>query len=318
MKYFSRLICLLMAMMLLSSCAMNQMPIDADGENEEKEKTEITAAADPEAEPVFIPELTFGDVLAKANRRRHELRRPDIAAATEIFRDFTREKIDFYEMARPGIAKSPLLMEDVLSDAETYFNLLRYVYGGYQHFGGDAVFFPIFDEIRETLAQKEEWQRDDFADVIYSRLSAVISDNHMHFNRQTYEANYGFFAWEIPFDKVGERYMKRESGLFVDEITGYGLNEVFRLAVNEEGAFFYIPVFISEKTDIRELTVTVIYENGEEEVVSVPKYKRYAFAKEKVGLSYENGIPIASIGEMYDIFQPRGARFLSFAEDLVD
>ena len=104
MKFFSRLICLLMVMILLSSCAMNQIPIDADGENEEKEKAEITRAVDLEAEPIFIPELTFGDVLAKANRRRHELRQPDIVAATEMFRDFTRETIDPWEMTQPSVS----------------------------------------------------------------------------------------------------------------------------------------------------------------------------------------------------------------------
>jgi hypothetical protein len=305
MKHYAKSICLLIAIIFFSACGADYASTD-------------------------VPELTLGDVLAIANERRQSVKQPDILAAQELLKGYTPEVINVGDLTGGNI-KLSLSREEAIFDAERYFSMLRHTYGGYTYFGGDEVFLPIFDDIIDALSKQEEWPTMKLVDEIHSRLSKVIFDNHLVIDMKAYAVEYDFYAWEIPFDKNGDRFLKRESGLYVAEIEGHDLDEVFRLAVNEEGEFFYIPVFMEPKHLSSDLCITVIYDNGDKEIVSLKKPNRRGWPLQDSMLRYKDGIPIVVLRKMYNPFvrgeitgtssianMEDAMRFLSFAEELKD
>ena len=48
-------------------------------------------------------------------------------------------------------------LEDALEDVDTFFRLLQTTYGAYYYFGGDEVFLPIRDAVKEELTAL--WER---------------------------------------------------------------------------------------------------------------------------------------------------------------
>jgi hypothetical protein len=266
--------------------------------------------------------------LAIANERRKKINQPDISYAQELIEGNAPRSIEPKVMFS-NFAKSPLSKEEAIYDAQVYFDMLRHIYGAYIYFGGDEIFQPIFDEIIEALSKQERWQSSELADEIYNRLSNVIFDNHLSFNRKLYTAEYSFFAWETPFDKEDDKFRNRDNGLYISEITGYELDKVFRLSMDEEGAFFYVPVFVEKNDRNSNLSITVIYENGDEEIVEIKEHSSHRWPLKDSELRYESDTPVVTLRKMYNPFSERDSfglagreyikdaeRFLSFAEEL--
>lgn len=334
MKPYAKSICLLIAIILFSACgadyASTVLNTDQLLENEHIEPIEKNIPADEQTGNIFVPELTLVDVFAIANERRQSVKQPDILAAQELLKGYTPGIINVEDLTG-GNLKLSLSREEAIFDAEKYFSMLRHTYGGYTYFGGDEIFLPIFDDIIEALSKQEEWPTMKFVDEIHSQLSRVIFDNHLFIDMKIYAVEYDFYAWEMPFDKNGDRFLKRDSGLHVAEIEGYDLDEVFRLAVNEEGEFFYIPIFMEPKNLSGNLCITVIYDNGDKEIVSLKNPNRRGWPLQDSMLRYKDDIPIVVLRKMYNPFVGGGLggnssnanmedaiRFLSFAEELKD
>ncbi|MCL2717701.1 MAG: S41 family peptidase [Lachnospiraceae bacterium] len=329
MKLFIKLICLLISVLLLSACASNVSSSDVvNSDIVNNEPIEIAAVVDEQTEITAIPKLILDDVLAMAYEYRLRNNRPDLSVAHELTKGYTPGSVNadmLLGVASDNVVHHRLLTrEEAVHDAQLYFDMLRYAYAGYPYFGGDEVFLPIFNEIMKVLSEQEEWPRRLFTDLLYNKLSAVIFDNHLYFDTRVYAAEYNFFAWEIPFDKDDNRYYRRDTGLYIKEITGYDLDEVFRLSMNEEGEFFYIPVFVEPKGVDISLNITVIYENDDDEIINIRRHNPARWPLKGSELGYENNVPIITLRVMSDPFhddwyglgKENAACFLSFADDL--
>ena len=72
-----------------------------------------------------------------------------------------------------------LTKDDLLADADTLFLLLQTTYGAYYYFGGDEVFLPIRDAVKEELASLEGPTVQDLEDILYKHLAPVLLDGHI-------------------------------------------------------------------------------------------------------------------------------------------
>jgi len=342
-KLFARIICLLIAIVFLNGCNSDAV-IEATSYNivfdsassdivdnaHIENQNEIIITIDEQIEITIPYELTLNDVLAIANKRRQGIKQPDISIAQELTKGSATGSINS-QVWLSSVARLLLSQEEAIYDAETYFDMLRYAYGAYTYFGGDEVFLPIFDKIIEALYKQEKWTPLELANEIHSQLSTVIFDNHLSINRKFYTAEYNFFVWEAPFDKDNSRFRKRDTGLYVAEIAGYNLDDVFRLSMNEEGEFFYLSVFAEPEDKSSNFSIKVIYENGDKEIVNIRKYNPRRWPHQDSSLRYENNIPIVTLRKMFNPFTENDSyglagkeyiedtvRFLSFAEQLKD
>jgi hypothetical protein len=121
------------------------------------------------------------------------------------------------------------------------------------------------------------------------------------------------------FDRTLNGFRCQTTDLYVRETIGHNIDEVFKLSVNDNGELAYIPiVMLPGRSDLRSYSLTLIYENGEEETINLPRRgtQRQTF-REQPSLTRRNGIPIVSIMRMG--FYPNGEdarQFLAYAEEL--
>ena len=98
-----------------------------------------------------------------------------------------------------------------------FFDLLRYLYVGYQYFGGDEVFLPIRDSMLERLAETGDPLPVQLylIQILLPPLRAVISDNHfaVHGGRVFFAPSYGLYRCDAIT-------LRRDGGAFVAEIDG--------------------------------------------------------------------------------------------------
>ena len=110
-----------------------------------------------------------------------------------------------------------LLSHDELAD-EIHFllDLLRYGYGAYQYFGGDAVFLPLRDAMLARLAQMRNPLRvsDYLRQVLVPYLRTVIGDNHFQIH------NVSLSARDYVAFMSDEFVLRRRGDDFVTEIDG--------------------------------------------------------------------------------------------------
>lgn len=273
-------------------------------------------------------ELTLNDIINIANQRRHEINLPCVERVAGLLQDSTaftiREDIFFN-----GEFEWLISREDAIYDTNVFFDILRYCYAPYLFFGGDEVFLPVQEKIIETLNEKDVWKTIDFRDMIYNHISGIIDDNHFVFDGRIVGTSSSFLYSEASFYKTDNGFKNRDTGLYVKEIVGYDMNDVFRLTVNECGEFFYIPVVYKTDDSIRSYDLIFIYEDGSEETLQLSKHiPRFLFNNE-VSLKYERGFPIITLQRMGNPDSPyfgmqgvevmEGARyFLSTASELRD
>lgn len=185
--------------------------------------TESTAALTPAPEPTptSAPEPTptpepvdFTKFLAGVNAARKAVAAQeesiDISAYTPDFHEqdhtFTEE-----EMERLTTAHGPeadLTLEDVLDDVDTFFLLLQTTYGAYYYFGGDDVFLPIRDAVKEKLAAavaSDPWDREDapylcekLEGILYKDLSPVLVDGHFEIGRYAPRNTFAKYMYYVP------------------------------------------------------------------------------------------------------------------------
>jgi len=275
--------------------------------------------------------ITFEDVLSTANQRRANIARPSEDRLLELIQiqEPLNEPVDLSRFTERGDSLVWITSDEAIYDVQTFFALLRDVYGAYTYFGGDAVFVPVMNDIIEELSEREQWAMPLFTQILLENLSQVIEDNHFWLYNQPLGIEYHFYIWEEPFDKTNNGFRHRESGRYVIEVVGFDKYDVFRLTMDEEGDFFYMPIVAQNSLgeSVSLFTFHIIFDDGEEERLLLNQnWQRLNY--EESSLRFEGDIPIVTIRAMgfpdvfdeeKDILDNQSARnFLLFAEQLQD
>lgn len=290
-------------------------------EDDEPAADEITTPANEQNAAHLLP---LASLLEVTNARRQNLVRPTMDMVTTLVEGREPETVqmgwlwDGVEMAES------ISSEDAIFDAQAMFDVIRQIYGAYIYFGGDEIFLPIFDYVLDRLAGRAYWDFDDFAALIIDNLSPAISDNHFVINRQSLGIRYNFYVGQTLFARSENGFRNAENGLYVAEVLGHDdLDALFRLSMDQEGEFGYIAIiYLNANPDEYELTLT--YENGYSENITLYRHAPTTLEYEPVGLKHVQGFPIVNIMQMGFPASTFGhgfedARyFLSIAEELRD
>ena len=79
----------------------------------------------------------------------------------------------------PGDRQS-VTAEQARADVELFFRALKTAYGGYDYFGGDAVFFPARDAVMERLEALDRLTGKRLSEYLRDALESIISDGHFN------------------------------------------------------------------------------------------------------------------------------------------
>ena len=300
-----------------------ESPDDTEPDAEDNLGTVISA--EPQRDNVIPLGLQYA--LDVANIRRENLVRPNIDRIAGLVEGRTT-RLDMMRFYQPPERTGGQLLStaDAMYDAQAFFDSLRYTYGAYTYFGGDEVFLPIFNEIMDTLAGYDYWDVRDFGNLIFDSLRPMLRDNHLSFGGHRFSVSADIYVWASPFDRTPYGFRSRLNGLYVAEIVGHDLEDVFRLNIDNTGDMHYIPIIVVRGgAGTRHYPVTVRYENDDYEIVDFIRHSptRRDFSNSR--LRREQGIPIVTVRTMgFPASTHRGSnaidaqRFLSFAEELRD
>lgn len=234
-----RLLSLSLVLALLAGCAPA-----AESPAPDLIPTESTAALTPtpSPEPTPTPEpVDFQEFLDGVNAAREAItvqEEPiDISAYTPDFYDqnhtFAEEELERLTTARQP--EKSLTLEDALDDVDTFFLLLQTTYGAYYYFGGDDVFLPIRDAVKEELAAASvpgTVNRGDILyvwnleDILYKHLSPVLVDGHFMI---------GCYAPRDTFAK----YMYYVPDLYLDSAKGAENPDCIKPTIGPDGRICY-------------------------------------------------------------------------------
>ena len=101
---------------------------------------------------------------------------PNLTAETD---EATAQRI-IQSRERGGARPETLTHEQIKSELDFLFNVLRYGYGAYQYFGGDDVFLPLKQSMLAQLSQMSNplSTNDYITNLLVPSLRNVIADNH--------------------------------------------------------------------------------------------------------------------------------------------
>jgi len=278
-------------------------------------------------EPLQDERTRLQVLLDVANERRLGIEMVDAEIVRELAyrRDFT-----FYDlsdiMMDPTDLRRPLssiTSDEAIADTETFFEVLRYVYGAYLYFGGDEVFDPIKEQIIEEIHQGgDRHTRMEFFLILHSHLSPIIRDHHFFIDFMSFGPEYRFLvSQDVFFDQTDQGFRNRETDQYIAEILGHDLMDMLRLQLDESGQHFYAPVLYREGTSLDPETLTVLYEDGTSEyiVLRLAPLNRNVFQSPS-SLTYVDGFPVVSLERMMGMSAiPYGVyahAFLGYAEEL--
>jgi len=282
--------------------------------------------------PQYLQELTLEGAISRANWRRSNIVRPCEERLLALSRNHEQVEgpIDLTMFSSRSVLTPPnyIATEDAIYDVYILFELLRDIYGAYEYFGGDEVFYPLLYEIIDALYTQEWWQTTAFIHILRDKLSQVIRDNHVWISGQPLGAFSHLFVWEEEFERGENGFKHKLSGRYVTRILGYNKNDVFRLSMDEEGNLFYLPIIIQESDNQAPstLSLNIVFEDGEEEIM-LHSQTRHRVSHENSHLLYREDIPVVTVRAMgwpdadnnnlNDPWNSQCARnFLSFANDL--
>jgi len=297
----------------------------------------ITACGGGNQEKITTPQ-TIEEVLAITNLRRKITPEPDIDRLLALIDGWWyNPNIDWTRFINDN-RQEMITREEAEYDAKAFFELLRYVYGAYNYFGGDETFLPLLDDVLQTIAQRWEGQEVRsiiaLSQILWENIPLIIADNHFVVDnswRPFASANY--FVWDAPFDRTENGLRKRDTGLYVVNVDGYEKDEIFRLTINEAGEFFYTAVVVRlVRPGIGEdsYSLNVTFDDGSFTIVDltpepfIPSFTQTNTSWREHSLRFVNEIPVVSIRSMNNPFQNRSGDYryaqqvLSFAEELRD
>lgn len=230
-----RLLSLLLALALLAGCAPAAEPPASPSPTPVS-----TSAPTPEPTPTPAPEPThapepvdFREFLDGVNAARKAIatREEPIELPAEYTPDFSGQNHTFTEeemerLTTPHEAEENLGKEGLLADVDTFFLLLQTTYGAYYYFGGDDVFLPIRDAVKEELASLEKPTVRDLDDILYKHLSPVLVDGHF---------SLGSHAMRTPH----AQYMYYVPNLYLDSAEGVENPDYIKPTIGPDGRICY-------------------------------------------------------------------------------
>lgn len=301
---------------------------------------------------ILLVSVALQDVLNTAMLRREGIVKPDYRTLESLAN--SRLQIGMEWVERYGAdylmqiaiqAMTPvertgarISSEEAINDARVLHMLLRMNYGAYMFYGGDEVFVPLFDRIAEALSVVDVWDtgpNSDYVALLHEYLSSVIADNHFAICSrvlgapENIAAGYthlgttaDFFVGEDVFDRSENGFRCRASGIYVTGVVGHKIDDVFRLTLNSEGEFAYMPVIVVPgRSSLQSYPLTLLYEGGTNEMVAV--LQRYESSRRDAqaypSLTRIDGFPVVSISFMSFYPNMESARqFFSYVEELRD
>lgn len=232
------LVSLFLALALLAGCAPAAEPPAAPA----SPPPAASPTPEPTPEPTPTPEpVDFREFLDGVNAARKALlEETDPLDLSPYTPDFHEQNHTFTEaeMERLTTKHGPeenLTKDGLLADADTFFTLLQTTYGAYYYFGGDGVFFPIRDAVREELAAMDGPTVQDLNDALYRHLSPVLIDGHFTLG------NYAMW------DHV--QYMYYVPGIYLDSLDGVENPDYLKPTIGPDGRICWWYAAISHDGD---------------------------------------------------------------------
>jgi hypothetical protein len=311
---------------LLHSCTFENNYSD-DNKDETYEEVIVNGITEQKDTAITsnYKEILLTDVIISANFRRGSIVRPSTEIVQKYINDYTpgyfEPKILF-----GGRGKSLLTAEEAIEDADVFFDVLRYYYGAYLYFGGDEVFLSVRERIIEELSEQDVWTFGRFKLLLITSLSDIVFDNHFYIDGWQMGATSTVLVSDEVFIKEERGFRKKDSSNYVVDIDGHDVEEIFRLAMNENGEFFYLPIITRKGNVDKTYDLTMNYDNGIKETIELNAHKSTPFPPQDSSLEYVENIPVISLRSMgfpdmvigmYDLQAMEDSiRFLSFAEEL--
>lgn len=202
-----RLLSLLLALALLAGCAPAAEPPASPSPTPVSTSTPTPEPTPtPAPEPTHAPEpVDFREFLDGVNAARKAIatREEPIELPAEYTPDFSGQNHTFTEeemerLTTPHEAEENLDKEGLLADVDTFFLLLQTTYGAYYYFGGDDVFLPIRDAVKEELASLEKPTVRDLDDILYKHLSPVLVDGHFSLESHAMRTPHAQYMYYVP------------------------------------------------------------------------------------------------------------------------
>ena len=278
--------------------------------------------------------INLQDVLAMAQVRREGIIRPSREAVLALVHEREAPTIDLGQLFSRECQSIDISYQEAIEDFTVFSDVIRQLYGAYHYFGGDEVFLPIFEEITNTLAAQTNWAVSDFAELIFDSLEDIITDKHFMINERHMGNWYDFFVPDngvnAVFDRIGNRFRNRQTGLFVEDILfentslANELDSIFRLSMDSNGRFYYSIVIVRRRDAQTTANLTILYENGRQANLSVSPINPEVLPFEDSSLRYVYGFPIVTVRQMgfpdsvYGWGSEDARRFLAIAEELQD
>lgn len=206
------LLSLLLVLALLAGCAP---AVETPPPGPIPSQSVSTPAPTPEPTPTPAPEpVDFYEFLDGVNAARKAIvdqkGHIDISAYTPDFREqnntFTEEEMELLTTPRKSLSFLPL--EDALDDVDTFFLLLQTTYGAYYYFGGDEVFLPIRDAVKEELTaisipstknqNETQYLSEAPGRILYKHLSPVLLDGHFMIGQYAPRDTFSTYMYYVP------------------------------------------------------------------------------------------------------------------------
>jgi len=204
-----------------------------------------------------------------------------------------------------------VLYEDAIEDVMLLFDMLRYIYAGYNYLGGDAVFTPIRDSIIASISEQDVWHRGALENLLFNSLNAVIHDNNASIAGRRLSAYSRFFTYDGVFLKTENGFLHYSTGRYVTDVVGYNINDVFRLALGQCGNFYYRLVIYQLGTTALTCHANIIFNTGETEAITLVadclRRRIETHVQAEPSVQYQDDIPVVRIENflLYPVFIQR-------------
>lgn len=190
-------------------------------------------------------QLSFEEVLAEINANHKAVTKPVFdweEFKAKYVRD--REPRDFIlEIPEGPKTAGCLSVGQMKRDANVLMHNLRTSYSLYDYYGGDERFDAALMEIEEAIANAGEIKLEEFCALLLAHLS-FIGDKHFSLDQKS-PSPYLItsFYREVPFGKIGGKYVNLETGKEVARVDGFlELDQLFHLSLSDDCQLVYYPV----------------------------------------------------------------------------
>ena len=190
-------------------------------------------------------QLSFEEALSEINARHKAVTKPVFdweEFKAKYVRD--REPRDFIlEIPEGPKTAGCLSVGQMKRDANVLMHNLRTSYSLYDYYGGDERFDAALMEIEEAIANAGEIKLEEFCALLLAHLS-FIGDKHFSLDQKS-PSPYLItsFYREVPFGKIGGKYVNLETGKEVARVDGFPeLDQLFHLSLSDDCQLVYYPV----------------------------------------------------------------------------